>query len=62
MHKYAQNMHQICSKNAQNIPLHRLQYAKYAENMKNYAWFSMNMHKKICRKYAENMQSMHESI
>ena len=35
MHKYyAQNMHQICKKeNAQDMPLHRLQHAKYVENM-----------------------------
>ena len=55
MLKHAQNMHQICKKkNAQNIP-----YINF--NMENMHKIFMNMQKK-CRKYAENMLNMPESM
>ena len=40
------------------MPLHRLQNAEYAEYMQKYA----QIWKKVCRKYAWNMQNMHKSM
>ena len=60
MHKYAQNMHQICKKKyGESMQLQRFQHAKYAKNMQK---ICMNMQKKLYRKQAETMQNIHESV
>ena len=64
MYKYAVNMHKICTKYAQNMPLHRLQHGKYA------IYTSMQfICKKICsicnknmQKICKNIQNMHKSM
>ena len=55
MYKYASNMHQICIKYTENMPLHRLQHSKYADYMQK------NM-QKICSICNKNMQKYMQLI